>query len=87
VIDPFDSPFRPKETKPALPSSADATGVPTLPLDFKATVQNFEVDLLERGLAEARFNQRKAAELLGLTYDQLRGYLKKYDLLKARNAG
>src|SRR4030095_1222547 len=80
VIDPFDSPFRPKETKPTLPSSADATAVPTLPLDFKATVQNYEVDLLERGLAEARFNQRKAAELLGLTYDQLRGYLKKYDL-------
>jgi psp operon transcriptional activator len=87
VIDPFDSPFRPKETKPALPSSTDATAVPTLPLDFKATVQNYEVDLLERGLVEARFNQRKAAELLGLTYDQLRGYLKKYDLLKARNAG
>ena len=85
VIDPFESPFRPIDTK--APADAPmANGAPALPLDFKATVQTFEVELLERGLEEARFNQRKAAELLGLTYDQLRGYLKKYDLLKARNA-
>ena len=30
---------------------------------------------------EAKHNQRKAAELLEVTYHQLRGYLKKYDLL------
>jgi psp operon transcriptional activator len=40
---------------------------------------------LERGLVEAameraRYNQRTAADLLGLTYDQLRGKLKKHDV-------
>jgi psp operon transcriptional activator len=34
-------------------------------------------------MQEARFNQRRAAELLSLTYHQLRGYLKKYNLLKS----
>jgi psp operon transcriptional activator len=34
-------------------------------------------------LTQARHNQRRAAELLGLTYDQLRGYLRKYNLLKS----
>jgi len=33
-------------------------------------------------MLEAKHNQRKAAELLKLTYHQLRGYLKKYELLK-----
>jgi psp operon transcriptional activator len=34
-------------------------------------------------LDEARFNQKKAAELLGLTYHQFRGLLRKYKLLDA----
>jgi len=85
VLDPFDSPFRPRTGKKD--EAQDRPSEPGFPLDLKSAVQTFEVGLLERALAEARFNQRKAAELLGLTYDQLRGYLKKYDLLKPRNAG
>jgi len=54
-----------------------------LPLDLKKTVQDFEIDLLNRSLREAKHNQRKAADLLKLTYHQLRGYLKKYELLKS----
>ena len=49
-------------------------------------MQEFEIDLLNRALEEGRFNQRRAAELLGLTYHQLRGYLKKYNLLKSSDA-
>jgi psp operon transcriptional activator len=33
-------------------------------------------------LKQGRFNQRKAADLLGLTYHQLRGMLKKHALLQ-----
>ena len=51
------------------------------PIDLKQTVQSYEIDLIERALVEAKHNQRKAAELLEVTYHQLRGYLKKYDLL------
>ncbi|MEQ8861559.1 MAG: phage shock protein operon transcriptional activator [Pseudomonadales bacterium] len=66
------------------PAAADdASADPTaLPVDMKQTVQDFEIDLIERAMDQARHNQRKAAELLGLTYHQLRGYLKKFDLLK-----
>ena len=53
-----------------------------MPADLKQSVAEFEIDLLSRALEDARFNQRRAAELLGLTYHQLRGYLKKYNLLK-----
>jgi DNA-binding protein Fis len=33
-------------------------------------------------LEKARYNQREAAEMLGLTYDQFRQRKKKYGLLK-----
>ena len=45
-------------------------------------MQAFEIELIEEAMQAARHNQRKAAELLSLTYHQLRGYLKKYELLK-----
>jgi len=54
---------------------------PTLPLDLREELKRHEIALIERGMEESRFNQRKAADLLGLTYHQLRGLLKKYDLL------
>ncbi len=49
--------------------------------DFKEISQQFEITLLEKSLVEAQYNQKKTAELVGLTYHQLRGYLKKYGLL------
>jgi psp operon transcriptional activator len=36
--------------------------------------------LLTAALEQCRFNQKKTAEFLGMTYHQLRGYLRKYDL-------
>jgi psp operon transcriptional activator len=51
------------------------------PIEFKDTVADFEMDVLQAALSHAQFNQKKTAELLGLTYHQLRGYLKKYSLL------
>lgn len=51
-------------------------------LDFKELSAQFEQQLLQQALNQAQFNQKKTAELLGLTYHQLRGYLKKYQLLE-----
>ncbi len=91
VFDPFDSPYRPRSSaaKPGTPADGAAAdgaagppGPAELPLDMKQTIQDFEIALIERAMDQARHNQRKAAELLGLTYHQLRGYLKKYELLK-----
>jgi len=36
--------------------------------------------LLQAGLQRARFNQKVAAELLGLSYHQLRGKIRKHGL-------
>ncbi len=46
-------------------------------------MRELEIDLINRALDDSKHNQRKAADLLKLTYHQLRGYLKKYELLKS----
>lgn len=45
---------------------------------FKEKSENFEIHLLKDALARANGNQAEAARFLGLTYHQLRHYLKKY---------
>jgi psp operon transcriptional activator len=76
-FDPFASPWRPGEANPATPAS---TPLPSEPYDFKECIQNREIELLTSALEQCRFNQKKTAEFLGLTYHQLRGYLRKYEL-------
>ncbi|MCC5851642.1 MAG: phage shock protein operon transcriptional activator [Alkalimonas sp.] len=70
------------------PSEPQVQAVPAIkpdqPVDFKALSQQFEVDLLKQALAACQFNQKKTAESLGLTYHQLRGYMKKYQLLDSQ---
>ena len=80
VLDPFDSPYRPRNE----PASPNAAAPPVLPLDLKQAVRDFETERVEAAMARARHNQRKAAELLGLTYHQFRGYLKKHGLQPSR---
>lgn len=91
-IDPFASPFRPPELpteatadapQPAASARQTEPEAPAhvLPLAFKEVVERFEVELLNQAMEEARYNQRKAADLLELSYHQLRGLLRKYDLL------
>ena len=53
---------------------------PTLPLDLRQYQLTQEKNLLEQSLQQARFNQKQAAELLGLTYHQFRALLKKHQL-------
>lgn len=45
---------------------------------FKDIVQSVEVDCMRIALEKCTFNQRKAADLLGLTYHQWRGLYRKY---------
>ncbi|WP_404402681.1 phage shock protein operon transcriptional activator [Idiomarina seosinensis] len=56
------------------------------PVDLKQQSQQFEINLLNEALAYCQFNQKRTAKHLGLTYHQLRGYLKKYQLLEATNS-
>lgn len=75
-FDPFASPFTP------LPQDSPPAPAPAAPLapgqPFKEAVADYERRLLRQALIAARFNQRQAAELLGLTYHQLRGLLRKH---------
>ena len=111
IIDPFDSPYRPKSVVRTLDRQQDAAPITvsdapapvatpsngngtaaqpqlrpsadnmSFPLNLKDISQQFEIDLINNALAISQFNQKKTAECLGLTYHQLRGYLKKYNLL------
>jgi psp operon transcriptional activator len=81
-FDPFDSPWRPTGT-PSASASDTANNTPTEAYDFKEYVQNTEIELLLAALKRCRFNQKKTAEFLGMTYHQLRGYLRKYELTDA----
>ncbi|MEM6190899.1 phage shock protein operon transcriptional activator [Shewanella scandinavica] len=51
------------------------------PLDFKEQTEKFEMDLIQQALSSSQYNQKKTADMLGLSYHQLRGILKKYNLL------
>ena len=48
--------------------------------DFTERMTAYEKRLLVDALVSTNFRQNKAAELLGMTYDQFRHYFKKYDL-------
>jgi psp operon transcriptional activator len=51
------------------------------PQSLKTLSQTYEIELIQTALSHCQFNQKKTAEALKLTYHQLRGYLKKYNLL------
>ena len=51
------------------------------PQSLKSLSQNYEIELIQAALVHCQFNQKKTADALKLTYHQLRGYLKKYNLL------
>jgi len=54
---------------------------PDFPVSLKQMSQDYEIELLQSALSNCQYNQKKTAEALELTYHQLRGYLKKYNLL------
>lgn len=56
------------------------------PLSLKDLSQNYEKTLIQEALKSCQFNQKKTANALKLTYHQLRGYLKKYNLLDGKMA-
>jgi len=84
AFDPFDSPFRlqpdKKKTSDDREVPARQKTKPLLPIDLQATLDASEKDLLLAGLEKARFNQRVAADLLGLSYHQLRGRIRKHQI-------
>ncbi|NKI73766.1 phage shock protein operon transcriptional activator [Dickeya sp. CFBP 2040] len=77
------NPFKPLAAAPSVNEqpalSSDAfNALPLLPLKLRDWQHHQERQLVEQALAQAQFNQRKAARLLALTYHQFRGLLKKH---------
>ncbi len=88
-FDPFVCPFDPLPPDTQQPDTAAAptatqpnpraTTAPTK--DFREAVAAYEAHLLQQALQACQFNQRKAAEQLGLSYHQFRGLYRKYAAL------
>ncbi|WP_026080311.1 phage shock protein operon transcriptional activator [Aeromonas hydrophila] len=91
VLNPFDSPWRPlvpatvTTTVQLEQAPAVTPDSPALPLDLKQAVAGYEINLLKQALQQSQYNQRKAAQLLALSYHQFRGMLRKYQLLDSDN--
>ncbi|NLX26430.1 MAG: phage shock protein operon transcriptional activator [Lentisphaerae bacterium] len=84
VFDPFVSPypFEPLTSEAPSPRAEKIDEPETEPIhhdqSFKESIRQYEIRLVRSALERARFNQRKAADLLQLTYDQFRGLLRKH---------
>ncbi|WP_413529730.1 phage shock protein operon transcriptional activator [Rahnella inusitata] len=74
------NPFARRNEPERQTESEEQSALPALPLDLKQWVTCQEKNLIEQALRQARFNQRKAAGLLNVTYHQLRGMLKKHGI-------
>jgi psp operon transcriptional activator len=70
--------FTPGTDDPSLLPTRDGSIRIELSRPFEESVRDVELCLLTAALEEAKYNQRKAAELLGLTYHQFRGLYRKY---------
>jgi psp operon transcriptional activator len=81
VFNPFSLPFesppdtrdKESEDEKAVPPVEDLMGKP-----FEEAVTELKVRLLKNALHQAKYNQKQAARLMGLTYHQFRGIYRKY---------
>jgi psp operon transcriptional activator len=80
ALDPFDSPFRMAESSSAMQKPRPTPRSPLLPADLRQRLRDTETELLRAALEKARFNQRLAADMLGLSYHQFRGKLRKFSI-------
>jgi psp operon transcriptional activator len=81
LFDPFVDPYI--EYRLPGPAEIEMESAPPGIPDFtrqplKSAVKNLEIYMLRSALTTARYNQKKAAGILGLTYDQFRGLCRKH---------
>jgi psp operon transcriptional activator len=84
-LDPFQSPYPTEKQQPSIPQSTNEEKVRNNMKNYdfermslKEAVKNLEIDMIKHALDSTRYHQKKAARLLGLTYDQFRGLLRKH---------
>lgn len=85
VFDPFNSNRlrRPADVHGERKASTERKGGGADPLavPVKKAVRELQLRMLESALERSRYNQRKAAALLGLSYDQFRGLYRRFKAL------
>ncbi len=94
VFDPFASPYRPtynksntsKQNTEDQPGQLHTDIKHTLPDDLRAHLDDVEKHCIASALHQSRFNQKRAAQSLGLSYHQIRASLRKFpELLEDKN--
>ncbi|CAM3585440.1 Psp operon transcriptional activator [Vibrio aerogenes CECT 7868] len=85
ILNPFESIWADDKTSQQSPEPENVDNgekeQPTLPVNLKDWLDSQEQQLIHQALQQAKYNQRNAAELLGLSYHQLRGLIRKYQIL------
>jgi psp operon transcriptional activator len=66
------------------PPRLRAPPTPTDPIPFTEAVAKFEKSLVKTALEQQHNHQGRTAQALGLSYDQLRGLLRKHELTRSR---
>jgi psp operon transcriptional activator len=79
-FDPFESDWRPASALTA-PTQV-RPGAHHLPENLREHLDEMEKNLVEKALRQCSGHQGRAAERLGLSYDQLRGILRKHGISK-----
>lgn len=84
VFNPFISPYESLPFAVEEQRGADRAAPPLTvgneTVSMKLAVEELERAMISEALAACRYNQRKAAARLGLTYDQFRGKIRKYGM-------
>ncbi len=91
VYDPFETTIAdagpaPVERPPESPADS-SLAPPAPPATLKAAVAELEQKLIDQAMRSSRYQQQQAAKLLGLSYHQLRGLLRKHDLIERYGRG
>ena len=73
AFDPFDSPFRLAVPQSPVATPKQRRRQPLLPMRLTDRMNDTEQEYLRAALEKARYNQKLAADFLGLSYHQFRG--------------
>jgi psp operon transcriptional activator len=80
VFDPFISPFADDAPLVAQREQPEEAKLVEIVGDFHTRIQHVKEQILREALASNGYNQRRTASALGLSYDQLRGMVRKYNI-------
>lgn len=84
ILDPFDKPWAPGLTEDDRPARPGSQKTPDGSYDYKAEVDRIEREMIQDALERHRHHQGATADYLQLTYDQLRGLIRKFGLAASR---